>query len=78
MLIGEQIARVSPSSRLPFNRQSLGPAVTVNRPWGKAPCVCRRFSYFSHNYWITLEEKIYLTNIFGYRTYDVSHRETRF
>lgn len=31
VLIGEQIARVSPSWRLPFNMQNLGPAVTVNR-----------------------------------------------
>jgi glutaryl-CoA dehydrogenase (non-decarboxylating) len=31
VLIGEQIAKVSPSWRLPFNMQNLGPAVTVNR-----------------------------------------------
>lgn len=31
VLIAEQIAKVSPSWRLPFNMQNLGPAVTVNR-----------------------------------------------
>jgi len=31
VLIAEQIARVSPSWRLPFNMQNLGPALTVNR-----------------------------------------------
>ena len=31
VLIAEQIAKVSPSWRLPFNMQNFGPAVTVNR-----------------------------------------------
>lgn len=31
VLMGEQIAKVSPSWRLPFNMQNLGPAVTVNK-----------------------------------------------